>query len=344
MKNTKVNITKPGDSRVLKLVQETLPELKENQVLIETEACGVAFADIMMREGLYPNVPRKNITPGYDIVGKIIAKGLDVTVFSVDDRVAGLIRTGGYAKYAVVESSQIINCPKHISADHVVAMILNYTTAYQMLTRIARVKPGDNILVHGAAGGVGSALIDIATTLDLKIYCTLSDRKWQDIPARFIKSGTVNRINYQSAPFEKTLSKIAPRGMDAVFDPIGGKHLKRSYEVLSAGGQVVSYGFSTAIKNGRRNLLSILKALIQSVLLPSKMITDCKSVAGFDIWTMAQQRPEYFKEDLGAIFNLYQEGNIAPVMAKSFCLEDAAKAQDLMATSELAGKITLVMS
>jgi len=344
MNNTKVNITKPGDSRVLKLVQEDLPELKEDQVLIETEACGVAFADIMMREGLYPNVPRRNITPGYDVVGKVIAKGSIVNEFSVDDRVAGLIRTGGYAKYAVVESTKIISCPKNIPASHVVAMILNYTTAFQMLTRIARVKPGDDILVHGAAGGVGSALVDIATTLDLKIYCTLSDRKWQDMPPRFIDSGKVNRINYQSAPFEKTLSKMAPRGIDAVFDPIGGKHLKRSYEVLSPGGKVVSYGFSTAIKNGRRNILSIMKAMIQSLLLPSKMITDCKSVAGFDIWVMAQQRPEYFKEDLKAIFSLYQEGKICPMIAKSFSLEDAGKAQELMETSELAGKITLAIS
>ena len=343
MINTKISLRKPGSATTMSLTHERIPELNENEVLVKTEACGVAFADILIREGLYPNAPRKNFTPGYDIVGIVVKVGNAVTDFSTGDRVLGLIQIGGYAKFATVDSSQLFPCPADIDASHVIALTLNYTTAYQMLTRTARVRPGDNVLIHGAAGGVGSALIDIAKNLNVNIYATLSERKWHDIPHNVMTRGRITKISYQTAPFEKSLSQISPQGMDVVFDPIGGKHLKRSYSSLGTGGMLVSYGISTSIKNGRKSLSSLASAFFRSLLSPLKLIKDSKTIAGYDIWEVVNNRPEWIREDIKTLLNLYENGEISPVIGKSFALEDAAKAHELMSTSQVSGKIVLTM-
>ena len=347
MKNRRIVIPRTGAGAKFELVESELPSfedaLGENQVLVKTEVCGVAFADVLMREGLYPDVERRNLTPGYDIVGRIVAVGSGVRGLAVGDRVASLTQTGGYADYTVAEASLTVPCPEHLPANQVVAMILNYTTAYQMLVRIARARPGDRILIHGVAGGVGSALLELGLHLGLTVFGTLSRRKWNALPEHLNSHPNFHKLDYQTKPFEEALNREGPADIDIVFDAIGGVHLKRSYHALRVGGMVVSYGFSTAIKNGKRNWWEAIKGMLSSMTFPVQLIRDNKTIAGYGIWIYANAHPAWFREDLAQLIQWLDEGEVRPLVSQEFPLAETAEAQDKVSRSEMPGKVVLQM-
>lgn len=344
MQNHKIIIANVGTNAQLQHIDATIPALEPHQILVKTEACGVAFADVLMREGLYPNVSKRNLTPGYDIVGRVVNVGSHVTRLAVGDRVASLTQTGGYANYAVADESLTVRCPEHLEAEQLVALVLNYTTAYQMLTRVAKVQPGASILIHGVAGGVGSALLELALQLDLRVYGTLSRRKWHALPAHLSEHRNFCKIDYQAAPFEKTLAQVAPQGIDVVLDAIGGTHLKRSYRLLNIGGTAITYGFSTAIRKGRKSWLAAIIGYIRSTLSLVQMISDNKTMAGYGIWIYANARPEWLREDLTKLIHWLEQGKLQPIIAKRFPLAETEAALATVANSQLPGKVVLTMS
>lgn len=344
MQNRKIVITKAGSKAQLQQIETAIPALAPHQILVQTEACGVAFADVLMREGLYPNVSHRNLTPGYDIVGRVVQVGRHVTRFSVGDRVASLTQTEGYAHYTVANELLSVPCPEHLEANQVVALVLNYTTAYQMLTRVAKIQLGASILIHGVAGGVGSALLELALQMDVRVYGTLSRRKWNALPVHLSEHRNFCKIDYQAEPFEKALSQIATQGIDAVFDAVGGAHLKRSYQTLNIGGVAITYGFSTAIKNGRKNWFAAITGYIRSALSLVQMISDNKTIAGYGIWIYANAHPEGFREDLTKLIHMLEQGILRPMVAKCYPLEEAETALATVAHSQLPGKVVLTMS
>ncbi len=343
MQNRKIVIAKAGSNAQLQQIETAIPALDPHQLLVQTEACGVAFADVLMREGLYPDVSKHSFTPGYDIVGRVMQVGSNVMRFKAGDRVACLTQTGGYAYYAVADESLTLSCPEHLEAAQVVSLVLNYTTAYQMLTRVAKVRPGTSILVHGVAGGVGSALLELALQMDLRVYGTISRRKWQALPAHLNEHPNFYKIDYQAEPFEQTLSQVAAQGIDVVFDAIGGAHLKRSYQALNIGGIAITYGFSTAIKNGRKNWIAAIIGYLKSTLSLVRMISDNKTVAGYGIWIYANAHPEWFREDLTKLINRLEQGLLRPMVAKCYPLDAAETAMATVANSLMPGKVVLTM-
>ena len=343
MRTNKIIIPRTGARAKFKLVEEGMPLLDANQILVKAEVCGVAFADVLMREGLYPDVERRNLTPGYDVVGRVIDKGSNVNRIAVGDRVASLTQTGAYADHVVVEEDLSVICPEHLPAQQLVALILNYTTAYQMLTRIARVIEGETILVHGAAGGVGSALVELGLQMGLTVYGTLSKRKWHALPEIINHHALFHKLDYQAQPFEQALTEHEPEGVDFVFDAIGGGHLKRSYQALRSGGVVVSYGFSTAMTQGNRNWVAAIKGLLKSLISPVTLIQDNKTIAGYGIWNYALAHPVWLREDLSQLIQWLDEGRLHPMIAKSYPLAQAECAQDKVSRSDFAGKVVLEM-
>lgn len=332
----RIEIEKTGGLDKLRTVSSPLPSHNARQVLIKIQYAGVAFADILMREGLYPDVPRKQLTPGYDVVGEVVAVGDEVHDLQPGQRVVALTQTGGYAQFIAVDQMLVVPCPENLPAQEAVALVLNYTTAYQMLNRLARLQQGERVLVHGAAGGVGSALVELAHLQGAKVYGTISARKrrqWDT--AKFIP------VDYEKQPFLETLATLEPGGIDIVLDGIGGTHLKHSYKTLSAGGRVVSYGFSTSIRNGRRSLFSAFREIIVSLFSPIRLMSDNRAVMGYNIWTLARSKPEWFREDMAAVLKLWEDGKIRPLVGKVLPLAQAREAQRLMQTSEVAGKLVL---
>lgn len=335
---TAIEIKKPGGIEQIQLVQKAVPVPQADEVLIRVEATGVAFADVVMREGLYPNVPRKQLTPGYDVVGIVEQCGAQVSHFKVGQRVVALTLIGGYAQFAIAKAKFAVACDASIPAPEAVAMVLNYVTAYQMLARIARVQSGDTLLVHGPTGGVGEALVQFSALLGCKTYGTVSNRKLQQLDSQ----PGFTPLNYQQQPFEEALLKYEPDGVDVAFDAIGGKHLKRSYAALRMGGKVVTYGMSTAIDNGRRNLVRAITEVMRSLFVPVDLLADSKGVHGYNIWNLANARPDWFQRDIQQILDYYLAGKIKPRIAKTMPLSEAREAHRLMQTSELKGKLVLL--
>ncbi len=334
----KIVISKRGAPSVLSFVESEKPEPKENELCIKVSTAGVAFADTLLREGAYPGFKAKGTTPGYDVVGVVESVGSSRSDFKVGDRVVALTEVGGYAEYCTVQEHKVARCPDGLDDIETVAMVLNYVTAYQMLTHLTRAKSGDTILIHGAAGGVGTALIQLCKTIgNIKLYGTASKNKH----ATLIAMG-VTPIDYRNENFVDVIKQNHPQGIDIVFDAVGGKNWKQSYSTLRAGGILMAYGFSSITKNGRFHLPSALKGF-SNAPFPGllKVLNDTKGVMGYNIRAFTESRPEAFRHDMEILLEMLQAKKLKPVIGKVLPLSQAREAHELMAVSAVEGKIVL---
>jgi NADPH2:quinone reductase len=221
MANERIVITRHGPSSVLSMVREPVPAPKRGEVRIRVEAAGVAFGDVAQRSGAYfAGTPTMPYTPGYDVVGTVEAIGDGVADAAVEDRVAALTLFGGYARYVCVPAEWAVKVPPQLDAAQAVALVLNYTTAWQMLRRVALVRGGESILVYGGSGGVGTALLDLAKHLRLVTAAAVSKR-WQDSLGGY----AALLFDEREPSSREALRRFRPSGFDAAFDPIGGSHV-----------------------------------------------------------------------------------------------------------------------
>jgi NADPH2:quinone reductase len=245
-KNHRIVVSAFGGPEVLKYIEENLPEPGPSEVRIKVLAAGVAYADVLMRRQLYPGTPRPPFTPGYDLVGEVDALGQNVTQFVVGQRVGALTIRGAYSQFAIVPEELLVPVPDAVDPAEAVCLILNYMTAYQMLHRIAKVASGQTILIHGAAGGVGTALLQLGVLQGITMYGTASKSKQEAIAG----AGGIP-IDYKAQDFSKRVRELSHDGVDAVFDPVGGINWWRSYRLLRRGGNLVCYGMSVVVTHGK---------------------------------------------------------------------------------------------
>ncbi|HEX6836660.1 MAG TPA: medium chain dehydrogenase/reductase family protein [Polyangia bacterium] len=331
-------ISKRGGPQVLKLVEEALPDPGDGAVRLKVAACGVAFADVLMREGLYPGVPKPPFAPGYDVVGTVDAIGPSVAGFAVGQRVVALTKIGGYADYACVPAASLVPAPDGVDDAEAVALVLNFLTAYQMIHRCARLRAGERVLIHGAGGGVGDALLQLGKLAGLELYGTASRQKHDAIA----KLGAVP-IDYRDEDFVARIAQLTGDGVDAVFDPVGGTQWRRSFDCLRTGGMLIGYGFSSATVKGRR---SLPKAAANWLGMPRfqllELMDATRSVMGYNVTIMKAARPDWYREDLAALLALLADGKIRPLIAERVPLADAARAHQLLDDAAVAGKLVLV--
>lgn len=288
MNYKRVVITRRGGPEVLKLVEERLPEPSPGEVRVKVLATGVAFADVLMREGLYHGVPPFPFTPGYDIVGVVESGAKNLMP---GQSVVALTKIGGYAEYLNVPEESLIPIPDGLDPAEAVSVVLNYLSAYQMLHRMARLQPGERILIHGAAGGVGTALLELGHLANLEMYGTTSQAKHPLI----IRCGATP-IDYRTEDFVTRIQALTGDGVDAVFDPIGGKQWAHSYQALRGGGQLIGYGFSAATTDGRRDLLRAGISYAQMPRYSPLSLMDAnKAIIGFNVMTLKAQRPDWYR-------------------------------------------------
>jgi NADPH:quinone reductase-like Zn-dependent oxidoreductase len=334
MSYTRVIITQFGGPEVLKVVEEpTLPEPGPGEVRVRVLATSAAFTDTMIRKGMYPDVKDKPpFSPGYDMVGVVDKLGKGVTSIEVGQMVAELTVIGAYAQYLCLPASRLVPVPNGLDAAEAVSMILSYVTAYQMLHRTAHAKPGQRILVHGACGAVGTALLQLGRLLDLEMYGTASKPK-HDLVAGL----GATPIDYRSEDFVERIIALTGDGGDAVFDGIGGDNFKRSFEALKPGGILVAYGFyKTVMGKGGSVPLDYLRVKLWN-LLPNG-----RSTAFYSIAPLRAKRADWFNEDLTALFDLLAQGVIEPVIAARMPLTEAALAHERVEQGAVAGKIVLM--
>ena len=336
MKNERILIARKGGPSVLKMISEEAGPPGPHEVLIRIRAAGVSFADVMVREGVYPGVDFP-VTPGYDVAGEVESVGEEVRHFRKGDRVAAMTVVGGYARYLAVPAAHVVRVPQEVEFGEAVSVVLNYLTAYQMIKRCTHLHPGDPILVHGAAGGVGTALLQLASIERLKAFGTASAGKLRDVE----KLGGVP-IDYTSEDFVARIRRDTPDGVAAAFDFVAGPHAKRSYDALRSTGTLVCYGVFGATRDGRvRPLRALMTFLRDPSFKPIGLLGSSKGCVGYNTRQWRDSRPAAYADDLTTLFSLLGERKINPVIGARFALHDAAEAHRLLNRRGVAGKIVL---
>jgi len=334
-RHRQVLVRRHGGPDALRLVDVDTADPQGDEVRVRVRASGVAFGDILLREGIRRD-PRPPVVPGYDVAGVVDAVGPDAPPELLGEPVAGWTRgAGGYAEVLITPAWAVAPHPRELDPVSVAAAVLNYVTAYQMLHRVARVRQGDRILVHGAAGGVGTALLQLARDSGIEVFGTASQRKHD-----LIRSLGAHPIDYSTEDFVTVMR--AAGGADAVFDPVGGVNWRRSMKALTAAGTLVGYGFSAATENGRRKAVKALPEFLrQPVVTPLTLMQKVRTVAGYRIEKLAEERHDWFTTDLRQLMAMLTDGTISPIIERTYRLEDASAAHKHLASANLIGKIVL---
>lgn len=330
--NKRIVIDKPGSADQLHLIEELTPTPKAGEVRIRVLACGVAFGDVLLRQGGTPGATYP-ITPGYDLVGEIDAVGHGMTHFKVGDRVAGLPQSGAYTTYICLPESEIVPVPTHLNPVEVVSVLLNYTTAFRLLTKAATLKAGDSVLVHGAAGGVGTAVLQLGRVLGLTVYGTVSMVKLD-----LVRQEGGIPIDYKQTDFVQEIKRLTHTGVDAVLDPIGGPHLSRSYEALNDRGTLVLFGVSSSLEGGGNPMSKTIQTLLRWLWLKLRL-NHRRVVTSF---LTPKDKGADLNRDVTAMIDLLAQDQIKPIIAGTFPLSEAANAQVMLEQEKPAGKLVLL--
>ena len=311
---------------------DELPQPAEGEVRVRVLARCANFTDTMIRKGMYPGVKEKPpFAPGYDMVGIVDAVGGGTDKALLGRRVAELTVTGSYSDYMCLPASRLVPVPEDVDPAEAACLVLSYTTAYQMLHRKAGIGPGGSILVHGAGGAVGTALLQLGGIMGLDIYGTASKGKHSAV------SGLgANPIDYRAEDFVDAVRGLRPEGVDAVFDPIGGAHFRRSFRTLARGGTLVAYGFYDSVQGKGGSAAGDFLWLSLAGILPNGKSTGFYSIAPW-----RKNHPEWFRDDLETLFHYLQEGKIKPVIDSRLPLDEARRAHERIDAADIVGKIVL---
>ena len=326
-----------GDADVLAPRRVELPPPSPSQVQVAIEAVGVAYADIVLRRGLYGSA-KPPVTPGYDFVGRVERTGAEVSEFRVGQRVAGITVTGSYATRRNVEARWLVPAPDDVNADALAAVVLNGVTAWQMLHRLAPASEGEWILVHGASGGVGSLLLDFARLAKVPAVGTASSGKLD-----LVRSRGAEAVDYKSEDVVARTRAISGGGVVAAFDHIGGRHLtKNSLPALKPTGVGVFYGAYNTTRGGKIRPLAIIDLSLNGRLSAFSLFRRSQGIATYSVPAWRDLRTDAYRDDLATVLKLVADGAISPLVAEIMPLKDAAKAHRIMETRSLSGKIVLV--
>jgi len=326
MRSTAVVAAVRGGPETLRVQTREVPDPGPGQVLVEVEASSVSLPDVQARYGHTPFPPGLPFVPGYTYVGNVVALGPDAGTARVGDRVGVLAIVGGYAEHAVAEARKLIPVPFRVDAAEAAIVILNYLVAHQTLHRVARVRTGDPVLIVGASGGIGTALLQLGKLAGLRMYGLASSSK-HDI----IRAYGATPIDYRTEDFVAVVGAAEPDGLAAVIDGVGGDYVARGMRVLRRGGSHVVYG-------NPDSKMGVLRLL--GKLATARLRRDGKRLRVYGTTSfLRNQRP--FREDWAVLFALLEERQIAPVIARTFPLDEAAEANRLLEAGGVVGNVVL---
>ena len=330
-----VIVTKHGDPDKMEIQDVSMPIPGPNEICIKVSKAGINFADILSRMGLYPGAPKPPFTPGMEVSGTIHELGPDVEGFEVGDRVVGSGTNGGYAEYTVSNCKGVFKIPKDVSFEVAASFPAVYLTSYLMIIHPGDLQPGESILIHGAAGGVGLASIELAKIAGAKtIFGTCSPSKHEFIQERGVLP--VDKDNFLAEIMQWTDDK----GVDLVLDPIGGEHLMQSYRCLGSGGRVCSFGISDMAPGKKRRHWHRIKSWLSFPKFdPLKMMTSNRGVFGIHLgrWKNWEHLDKARKDLMGWI----SEGKISPHVDKVFPSEKVSDAHHYIQDRKNIGKVLL---
>jgi NADPH:quinone reductase len=326
-----VMLTKKGGPEVLQIVELPIEDPGPGQLRVRVRAAGVGATDLIMLAGNYLYAPKVPFVPGYEAAGVVDAIGAGVTGFDLGQRVAALTVYGGFAELLVREAEHFLPIPDGVSDRDAAAVILNYVTAWQMIHRVAKVRPGQTALVTGAAGGVGTATLQLLRLAGVTTYGAASASKHA-----ILRSLGAMPIDYRAGPLDRLTRALEPKGVDYVFDAVGGTNIGPCIGALRRGGTVVGFGFM-----GAAGMLSKL-ATFGNLFIGARL--RGRRGAFYGITALYRKDPKPLREDLPKIFALLAEKKIDPLVTRTFALLEARQAIEFLATGSVKGKIVLMKS
>ncbi len=335
MKNHRVVVTGHGGPDVLQMIEEELPEPQAGEVRVKVLAAGISAYDLMFRRsGLFPGSPRVPFTLGEDIVGVVDKLGREVSTLVPGQMVAGptfcLGLGGGYTEFICLPASELVPVPPGVDPAEAVCLVVNYLTAHMAMHRTAAVQKGERILIHGAAGGVGSALLELGKLAGLEMYGTASKHNHE-----IVRALGATPIDYRHEDFVERIHSITGDGVDVVFDPVGGsRQLWRSYRTLGNEGRLVWFGVAATKKGGLRVIPFTLLTVGLLKLIPNgKQVPLTPDLGKEKAW---------LRETLAELLALLAAGKIKPIVADRVPLNEAVCAHELLERGGYAGKVVLV--
>ena len=334
-------ISKYGAPEVLQVRNAETPSPKSGEILIKNHFSGVNFSEVMARMKLYPGAPKPPCTIGGECSGVIEAIGQGVNGFSVGQRVMAFSRFESYASHVCTPEGMVMPLPNEFSLEQGAAFPVVYITAYQMLFDLGNLRAGDTVLIHGAGGGVGTAAIQIAKSLDVKIIGTAS--KWKH--PRLKEMGVDCCIDYQHEDVVgKVKSFTKDKGVDVIIDPVGSKNWKMSYKCLGIMGKLIIFGDQDLVTGFKLNPFTAIKELwSMPTYKPMSLMSSNKSIMGYHLGRM-QGAEEKITRSVLALNELAKEGHISPIIDKIFPFTDAPGAHRYMQERKNFGKIIIDFS
>ena len=333
-------IKKHGGPEVLEVREGPDPEPKAGEVRVRARAVGLNFAEVSARQGLYPDAPKPPCVVGYEGAGVVDRVGEGVTRWAPGDRVVFLSHFGGHADVVCVRDDQLFRMPDAMSFEDGAALPVTYLTAYHMLFVVRRLQKGDRVLVHMAAGGVGTAVLQLCRTVEGVTTIGTASAKKHD----YVKShGCDHAIDYRSVDYVAAVQELTGgRGVDLVLDALGGPDWKKGYSLLAPGGLLVAFGLANASVPGKRSLPRALGQLLQQPLYTCmRLMNDNRGVAGVNMGHLWGDVPLLTRE-AEALMDLYAAGRIKPHVGGVYPFSRVADAHGEIEHGRNLGKIVLV--
>jgi NADPH:quinone reductase-like Zn-dependent oxidoreductase len=336
-----VYISRHGGPEVLEVREQPDPAPGAGEVRVRVRASGLNFAELMARQGLYPDAPKPPCVVGYEAAGVIDAVGEGVAREMVEGtRVVALTRFGAHADTVVAPATQVYSLPDGMSFEEAAALPVVYLTAYHILFRIAQLRSGSRVLIHMASGGVGLAALQLCRTVPGTVVFGTASASKHD----FLKSqGIDHAIDYRTADYAQEVRRLTKdEGVDLVLDPLGGDDWKKGYELLRSTGMLVAYGFANMSAGEKRNLFRVATNYFKvPKFSPMSLMDQNRAVAGVNMGHLWKE-VDLLSGELRALLALYREGKIKPTVDKVFKFEEAAAAHRRMHERKNVGKIILV--
>ena len=330
-------ITRPGPPEVLQVIEATDPVAKAGEVRIRVRASGINFADLMARQGLYPDAPKIPCVVGYEVAGVIDQVG-EGAPFTVGQRVFGMPHFGGYSDLVVVPAAQAFALPEAMSFEEGAALPVVYLTAHHMMLFTGVLRPGMRVLIHSAAGGVGLAAIQLARAHQCEIWGTASASKHE-----FLRQEGVHHPIDSTADLTRQVRETLPdgAGLDLVLDPVGGRSWTDGYKLLGPTGRLVAFGVSSISTGKSRSIIDAVAMFVQMKWWnPVTLMNDNKSIQGVNMGHLFE-RLDLLKPQFESLVGLYQRGQIRPHVDRVFKFDEAAAAHHWLHDRKAKGKVLL---
>ncbi len=332
--------TRAGGTQVLEIRTAPDPEPEEGEVAVSVHAIGINFADIMSRMGMYPDAPPFPFVAGYEVSGVVRACGAGVNEFSPGQRVFGMTRFGGYSTEVCVPKEQLFGIPPGLDFPEAASIPVNYFTAYLALFTMGSIRKGDRVLIHSAAGGVGTAAVDLARTVGVEIFGTASAGKHDYLR----EIGCDHPIDYRSGDFVNEVLRLTDgQGVQIVLDPIGGGNIRKDRRILSPLGKIIAYGVASASSSSRRQLLRLIfTAASFPFFHPVQLMNANQGILGLNLGRLWGEigRLRTVAEE---VLRLIDDGKIHPRARHQYPFDEVADAQNFIQTRRNTGKVILTV-